>query len=150
MAAPIRVLMITSDWPDLASWGGTATFIAVVRDDTVAYRLTFSGLSSNAVVSHIHFGQRATNGTPFVWLCGAVPAGLPAAPACPAATSGTVTGTLTAANVAGVPAQGIPAGDFQALVRILRSGSAYANIHTTTFGGGEIRGQIHFGITDDD
>src|SRR6266480_3279512 len=28
MAAPIRVLMITSDWPDLASWGGTATFIS--------------------------------------------------------------------------------------------------------------------------
>src|SRR6266566_5873992 len=28
MIAPIRVLMITSDWPDLASWGGTATFIS--------------------------------------------------------------------------------------------------------------------------
>jgi teichuronic acid biosynthesis glycosyltransferase TuaC len=28
MTAPIRVLMITSDWPDRASWGGTATFIA--------------------------------------------------------------------------------------------------------------------------
>ena len=28
MNAPIRVLMITSDWPDHASWGGTATFIA--------------------------------------------------------------------------------------------------------------------------
>jgi len=27
MTAPIRVLMITSDWPDHASWGGTATFI---------------------------------------------------------------------------------------------------------------------------
>src|SRR2546426_3149210 len=28
MTAPIRVLMITSDWPDHAIWGGTATFIA--------------------------------------------------------------------------------------------------------------------------
>ncbi len=28
MPTPIRVLMITSDWPDRASWGGTATFIA--------------------------------------------------------------------------------------------------------------------------
>jgi teichuronic acid biosynthesis glycosyltransferase TuaC len=27
MPAPIRVFMITSDWPDHASWGGTATFI---------------------------------------------------------------------------------------------------------------------------
>ena len=28
MSGPIRVLMITSDWPDRAHWGGTATFIA--------------------------------------------------------------------------------------------------------------------------
>jgi glycosyltransferase involved in cell wall biosynthesis len=28
MTEPIRVLMITSDWPDHASWGGTATFIS--------------------------------------------------------------------------------------------------------------------------
>jgi len=28
MTAPIRVLMITADWPDHASWGGTATFIS--------------------------------------------------------------------------------------------------------------------------
>src|SRR3989442_6551566 len=28
MSAPIRVLMITSDWPDHAIWGGTATFIS--------------------------------------------------------------------------------------------------------------------------
>src|SRR2546428_11044964 len=28
MTAPIRVLMITSDWPDHAIWGGTATFIS--------------------------------------------------------------------------------------------------------------------------
>lgn len=28
MPAPIRVFMITSDWPDHASWGGTATFIS--------------------------------------------------------------------------------------------------------------------------
>src|SRR5258708_2859966 len=27
MPAPIRVLMITSDWPDRARWGGPATFI---------------------------------------------------------------------------------------------------------------------------
>src|SRR5258707_13578268 len=28
MTAPIAVLMITTDWPDHASWGGTATFIS--------------------------------------------------------------------------------------------------------------------------
>ena len=33
-------------------------------------------------------------------------------------------------------------------MRALRAGAAYANVHTTTFGGGEIRGQI--GDDDDD
>lgn len=28
MTAPIRVFMITADWPDLADWGGTATFVS--------------------------------------------------------------------------------------------------------------------------
>ena len=32
--------------------------------------------------------------------------------------------------------------EFGELVRALRAGAAYANVHTTTFGGGEIRGQI--------
>ena len=34
------------------------------------------------------------------------------------------------------------AGDFDAVVAALRSNTAYANIHTTAFPAGEIRGQI--------
>ena len=33
-------------------------------------------------------------------------------------------------------------GDFDALVRAIRTGEAYANMHTATFPSGEIRGQI--------
>jgi hypothetical protein len=61
-----------------------------------------------------------------------------------------VTGTITAANVLALPAQNVPAGDFDALVAALRSDSAYGNIHTTNFPGGEIRGQIEKGGRDDD
>ena len=41
-------------------------------------------------------------------------------------------------------AQGIAAGEFFSLVRALRAGFAYANVHTDVFPGGEIRGQLQF------
>jgi hypothetical protein len=94
----------------------------------------------------IHFAQKSVNGGIVAWLCGSStnpgPAGTQA---CPASPSGTVEGTITAADVVG-PAppntQGFAAGEFDELVRALRAGIAYANVHTATYGGGEIRGQL--------
>jgi len=62
------------------------------------------------------------------------------APACPA--SGKVTGTVTATDVIGPAAQGIAPGEFAEALRALRAGMTYANVHSTKFPGGEIRGQI--------
>jgi hypothetical protein len=56
-----------------------------------------------------------------------------------------VTGTLSAANVLAIAGQNVPAGDFDALVDALESDTAYANIHTTSFPAGEIRGEIRRG-----
>jgi hypothetical protein len=61
--------------------------------------------------------------------------------ACPA-DGGTVTGTITPASVVGPAGQNINAGDFTALVDALESHTAYANIHTTRFPAGEIRGEV--------
>jgi hypothetical protein len=77
-----------------------------------------------------------------IFLCGGG-----AQPACPAAMSGTITGTFSAVNVVGPTAQGVAAGDFAtALKQVLREAS-YANLHTSTFPAGEIRGKVnvHFG-----
>jgi CHRD domain-containing protein len=115
---------------------GTGVFTASVSSSSLTYSLTFSNLSSSAAAAHIHFGQRGLNGAVVVFFCGGG-----GKPACPAG-GGTVTGTVTAADVLGVPAQGVTAGSFADLLRILRSGDAYVNVHTTNFPGGEIRGQI--------
>jgi hypothetical protein len=44
--------------------------------------------------------------------------------------------------VIGPTGQGIAAGQFEEFVEALRAGIAYANVHTTGFPGGEIRGQL--------
>jgi hypothetical protein len=123
---------------------GSGTFHLTIHGNSATYTETFSGLTSNVTQSHIHFAERGVAGGVFVFLCSNLGNGDATTPACPAA-GGTVTGTITAANIRGVAGQNIPAGDFQALVRILRSGDGYVNVHTVNFPAGEIRGQVHFG-----
>jgi len=65
-------------------------------------------------------------------------------PFCPQDTSsGPVRGTITPDQVLAQDAQGIAAGEFDEVVRAIRAGAAYANVHSQTFTPGEIRGQIH-------
>jgi hypothetical protein len=53
-----------------------------------------------------------------------------------------VTGTITPADIGGPAGQGIAPGEFNEVLRALRSGNVYANIHTATYPSGEIRGQV--------
>lgn len=111
--------------------------------EQIAYELKYRDLQGDVLQAHIHFGQRHVNGGVSVFLCqteGAPdPSGL--APMCPA--SGRVQGLLRAANVIGPAAQGLSAGEMAELVAAIRAGAAYVNVHSTTFPGGEIRGQSH-------
>lgn len=109
----------------------------------IAYELSYEGLQGEVRQAHIHFGQRGVNGGVSVFLCQTQanpdPTGL--APTCPA--SGKVSGVLTIANVIGPGAQGITAAEFAELVAAIRAGVAYVNVHSTTFPGGEVRGQLN-------
>jgi hypothetical protein len=111
-----------------------------IRPDAITFSLDFSGLSSNLAVAHIHFAPSKVAGGVMIFLCGGG-----GQPACPAATSGTITGTITAANVTGPASQGIAAGDLDSALEAVRSDLGYANMHTTNFPGGEIRGNLSRG-----
>ena len=126
---------------------GVGTFDASINrgKDEIRYTLSYRGpfdAGSNGVVTqaHIHLGARAVNGNIAAFLCSNLGNGPAGTPACPA--EGTVSGTITPAQVIGPAAQGIAPAEFAELVRALRAGAAYANVHTTTNAGGEIRGQI--------
>jgi hypothetical protein len=120
---------------------GTGDFEITIQQGTITFSLSFSDLSSALTVSHLHFAPSKVAGGVMIWLCGGG-----GQPACPADTSGTITGTITAANVTGPVAQGIAAGDLDSALEAVRSGLAYANMHTTNFGSGEIRGQVRRGF----
>ncbi len=111
------------------------SFRAEINGSTITYRLTFRDLTTPPLAAHIHFARPDVNGGVSAFLCGGG-----GKPACPA--SGTVTGTIAAANVVGPAGQGIAAGEFGELVRAMRAGATYANVHSETYPSGEIRGNI--------
>jgi hypothetical protein len=120
-------------------------FVRVDYNDvahTLFVQASFSGLLANTTAAHIHsaaapgFNAMVATQTPSF-------AGFPLG-----VTSGTFSNTfdLTLAsswNPAFITAHGgTPAGAEMFLAQSFRDGTAYFNVHTTMFGGGEIRGNL--------
>ena len=111
---------------------------------TITYTLTFSGLRAPVTQSHVHFGQSRVLGGVMFFLCGTSSAPGPAGtPTCP--QSGTVSRTVMASDVVGPAGQGIAAGQMARVVKAIRDGAAYGNVHSTMFPSGETRGQLRPG-----
>jgi hypothetical protein len=130
---------------------GQLTAIIAKDEQSIEYELTFSGLQGAVAQSHIHIARPNVNGGIVLWLCQgtAKPADTVIAaltPHCP--QQGTVTGTLTAANVTPVGTQQIAANELSEVIALIRAGAAYANVHTAPSPAGEIRGQLSAGEGD--
>jgi hypothetical protein len=118
------------------STASRGSFRIRVQSDGLHYTLRYQDLETNALFAHIHFGDVDVNGGVIAFLCGGGDK-----PPCPA-TGGEVTGVIDAADVVGPAGQGIEPGSLTEAVRALRKGLVYANVHSTRFTGGEIRGQV--------
>ena len=145
-AEQIGALLTGYEESPAVSTTGRGEFTATIDadGDAIVYTETYSGLQGPVTQSHIHVGQLGVSGSVVIFLCQTAanpdPTGL--APQCP--QEGTVSGTITAANViAGSTAsQQLVAGDLAAVITAIRAGAAYANVHTNPSPGGEIRGQL--------
>jgi hypothetical protein len=108
----------------------------------IHYRLKyedFEAAEGATLFAHIHFGQVGVAGGVSAFLCG----GGDKPPCTP--LEGDISGDIDAADVVGPGGQGIAAGEMDELIRAMRKGYTYANVHTTLNGPGLIRGQIHRG-----
>ena len=103
---------------------------------TWLYTLSYSALEGgDPSAAHIHIGPPGVNGPVVIFLCGGA-----GKPACPSA--GSVSGTITAADVMPLPDLGVAAGDINRVLSEMRAGNTYANVHNAQNPGGQIRGQI--------
>lgn len=131
--------------PPSISTTGVGTFEATIDDgeQTIDWTLTYDTLDSPAppLFAHVHLGQRSVNGGVSFFLCSNV-GGPPGTQACPAAPA-TISGMATPASIIGPNGQGIEPGSFSEIVAAMRAGRTYANVHSSRFPGGEIRGQIN-------
>lgn len=111
---------------------GTAKF--VVTDKGIEYQLVISSIDE-VTMAHIHLAPRGSNGPIVVWL-------RPKAPPAEAPTGafkGTyASGVITAKDLVG-PLAGMKLDD---LLKEMKAGNTYVNVHTVPHPGGEIRGQI--------
>lgn len=140
-----RALMNGAEEVPSVSTVASADFHAAVSADgnSVAYALRYRNLEGTVTQAHIHVADSDVNGGVSVWLCSNLtspptPAGVQPCPAPPA----TITGTFSAVDVVGPSAQGIAPGEYAELLQAARAGLTYANVHSTKFPGGEVRGQI--------
>jgi hypothetical protein len=128
--------------PAVSTQGRGAFRATLSRDgQELSYELLYADLEGEVAQAHLHLGQRGANGGISIFLCSnleGAPAGTQACPPSPATISGTVSGD----DVIGPEAQGISAGEWDEVVRAIRDGSVYVNVHSDLFPGGEVRGQL--------
>ena len=129
---------------------GNGSFTARISNDEsrIDWELSYSDLEGAVQQAHIHIGNVGVNGGITVFLCtnlGNGPAGTQPCPAPPATISGTIVAADVSPNIPATLAarnQGLNTGEIDELIRAIRAGATYVNVHSTTWPGGEIRSQI--------
>lgn len=113
---------------------GQATFKVADDGESLEYKLIVANLE-DIIEAHIHLAPVGKDGPAVVWLYPSTPPAL----LIPGRTNGILAeGSITAAHLVG------PLADktMVDLIKEIKNGNAYVNVHTSKFPAGEIRGQI--------
>jgi hypothetical protein len=135
----------------VVSTAASGQFRARISNDesSIQWQLSYANLQGAVQQSHIHVGQAGVNGGISVFLCtnlGNGPQGTQPCPAPPTTISGTINANDVSPNIPatqGARTQGVDTGEMAELIRAIRAGATYVNVHSTQWTGGEIRKQIN-------
>jgi CHRD domain len=121
--------------PPVSTTGNGSLVMKLKDPSTLEFTLSFSDLKGSLPMAIIGFGQPGVQGGTLVNICGDG-----VKPACVSGQE--ITGTITAADILDLSAQGIAAGDFESALLAIQSGNTYVNVLSDEWTKGEIRGQI--------
>jgi predicted lipoprotein with Yx(FWY)xxD motif len=108
---------------------GDATFTPIKDEEGLSYYVTVSDID-NVTAAHIHLGKKGENGPPVALITNDKKAGK---------FSGTIAeGTITKKDLMG----SMTGKSVEDLIKQIKTGNAYLNVHTDKYPNGEIRGQI--------
>lgn len=112
----------------------TGTARVELLGNTLSWNIAVNGLVGNLTNAHIHEGPATRSGNVVL---GFFPGGAATVPA--NFRSGTVTTGSVDLSAATVPGLTV---SVDSLRRLLATGNAYVNVHSASFGQGEVRGQL--------
>ncbi|PKQ43832.1 CHRD domain protein [Confluentibacter flavum] len=110
--------------------------VRISKDElSIHFKLIVANVQTNITGSHFHMGPAGVNAGVVVNLLNISDS----PPNTSAPVNGVLAeGTITASNLSGA-LSGMPLSD---LISAIKAGNIYVNVHTTTYPGGEIRGQL--------
>lgn len=132
-----------AETPSVVTTGHGSFRLRIVSPELWEFVLRWEDLEGgSAAAAHIHVGSHHESGGVSAHLCGGTQ------PPCEpgfdgeVGPDGEVRGTIDPGDVTGPAGQGVEPGRMDKLLRAIRAGEAYPNVHTARFGAGEIRGQL--------
>lgn len=113
----------------------------LVKEDSVniLYELSTTSQTDSITMAHIHAGAAGVAGPIMVWF---FPTEASRAPGTGGGTAAAVKGIVRVGRITRAGTSFVAPFTWDSLVTRINAGTAYINIHTKKYGGGEIRGQI--------
>ena len=135
----VATLVGTSEVPAVTTTA--AGKMELVQEDSVniVYTITTTARTDSITMAHIHAAAAGTNGPIMVWF---FPSEAARAPGTGGGTAAAVTGVVRVGRITRAGTSFVAPFTWDSLLVRMNAGTAYANIHTRRFGGGEIRGQV--------
>jgi hypothetical protein len=129
--------------PSVVTTGHGSFRLRVVSAERWEFVLRWEDLEGgSAAAAHIHVGSHHESGGVSANLCGGTQPPCEPGSDGEVGPDGEVRGVILPKDVIGPTGQGVEPGRMDELLRAIRVGEAYPNVHNARFGGGEIRGQL--------